>query len=115
MLVVSAEAEGSVWTFTYNNAYTVVNMVLLQWGTPPTAPGTLGIYQPCNWARLAGEHTGFITTERNHIYHLYTFIEISHQGTSQHMVWHYMTSLVQHQYIRWVTSWFHITTEQNHR
>ena len=57
-----------------------------------TAPGILGIDQPLNWAWLAGEHAGVITTERSHIYHLYTtFIEIAHQGTSQHMVWYYKT------------------------
>ena len=40
-------------------------------GNSPTALGTLGIYQPLNWARLAGEHTcRVIPTERNHIYHL---------------------------------------------
>ena len=39
-------------------------------GISTTAPGTLGNYQPLNWAWLAGEHTGVITTERNHIYYL---------------------------------------------
>ena len=38
-------------------------------GDIPTAQGTLGIYHPLNWARLAGEHGGVITTERSHIYH----------------------------------------------
>ena len=36
-------------------------------GNSPTAPDTLGIYQPLYWARLAGKHVGVITTERSHI------------------------------------------------
>ena len=39
-------------------------------GNSPTAPDTLGSYQTLDWARLAGEHAGVNTTERNHIYHL---------------------------------------------
>ena len=39
-----------------------------------TAPGTLGGYQPLNWAWLAGvckcTHMGLNTTERNYYYHL---------------------------------------------
>ena len=37
-----------------------------------TAPGTLGIYQPLNWAWLAGEHTGVINNrEEPHLSSIY--------------------------------------------
>ena len=51
-------------------ATTISSYTTVTDGNSPTAPGTLGIYQPLIWARLAGEHAGVITTERNHIYHL---------------------------------------------
>ena len=67
-----------------------------------TATDTLGIYQPLNWARLAEEHEGgYHNRGEPHLPYEYNiFIEILHQGTSQHMVWHYKASLVQYQYIR---------------
>ena len=48
-----------------------------------------------------GTCRGYHNREEPHLPFEYNiFIEISHQGTSQHMVWHYKTSLVQHQYVR---------------
>ena len=71
-------------------------------GNSPTATGTLGSYQPLNWARLAGlrTHAGVNTTERSHFYHLYTtFIEISNIRVVHHStwftIWLYNTSLFQ--------------------
>ena len=64
-------------------------------GNSPTAPGTLGIYQPLNWAWLAGEHAGVITTERNHIYHLiYNIYSDTTSGyiTAHGMALHNITS-----------------------
>ena len=58
----------------------------------PTAPGTLGNYQPLNWSRLAEERTGVITTERNHIspfiYNIYWAYHIRvHHSTWYGITW----------------------------
>ena len=57
-------------------------------GNSPNAPATLGIYQPLNWTWLVGEHTGIITTERKHIYHL--IYNIYWDITSGHITAHGM-------------------------
>ena len=60
-------------------------------GDLPTAPDTLGNYQPLNWAMLAQEHTGVITTERSHIYHLNTTYLLRYHIRVHHSTWYGIT------------------------
>ena len=56
-------------------------------GNSPTAPGTMGIYQPLNWAWLTGVRTcaGVTNNREEPLIPFTTFIEIiKHHGTLQH-------------------------------
>ena len=71
----------------YNSSPLLATKSVTVWDSP-TIPGTLGIFQPLNWARLAGEHAEVITTERNHTYHL--IYKIYSEITSEYITAHGM-------------------------